>query len=100
MRGQKSGEAVLCVDVGSTFTKAALVDAATGQLLATASHRTTLPAPLPGGTPGGDVLQGVEAVRAAAEERAGLRAGTVLACSSAAGGLRIAVVGYERLVTA
>jgi hypothetical protein len=92
--------AVLCVDVGSTFTKAVLVDLGTGDVLAAASHRTTLPAPLPGGTPAGDVLQGVDAVRAAAEEQAGVRAGDVLACSSAGGGLRIAVVGYERLVTA
>ncbi len=92
--------AVLCVDVGSTFTKAALVEVGSGELLATASHRTTLPAPLAGGTPGGDVLHGVEAVRAAAEEQGGVRAAGVLACSSAGGGLRIAVVGYERLVTA
>src|SRR5919199_164475 len=96
----RSGNAVLCVDVGSTFTKAALVDPGDGTLLATASHRTTLPAPLPGGTPGGDVLHGIDAVRAAAEEQAGVGAGDVLACSSAGGGLRIAVVGYERLVTA
>ncbi len=91
---------MLCVDVGSTFTKAALVDVGSGELLATASHRTTLPSPLAGGTPGGDVLHGVEAVRASAEEQAGVRAAGVLACSSAGGGLRIAVVGYERLVTA
>jgi uncharacterized protein (TIGR01319 family) len=96
----REGEAVLCVDVGSTFTKAALVDADTGELLATAAHRTTLPSPFPGGSPGGDVLDAVHAVRAAVEERAGCRAGEVLACSSAGGGLRIAVVGYERLVTA
>src|SRR5215203_2108857 len=97
---QRSLEVVLCVDVGSTFTKAVLVDAGSGKLLATASHRTTLPASLPGGLPGGDVLQGLDAVRASAEEHAGVRAGSVLACSSAGGGLRIAVVGYERLVTA
>src|SRR3954471_13877871 len=100
MRAQTSGGAVLCVDVGSTFTKGALVDASTGELLATAAHRTTLPAAFPGGSPGGDVLDGAAAVRAAVEERAGVRAGEVLACSSAGGGLRIAVVGYERLVTA
>ena len=34
---------VLCVDVGSTFTKAALVDGETGELLATTDHRTTIP---------------------------------------------------------
>jgi sugar (pentulose or hexulose) kinase len=35
-------EQVLCVDLGSTFTKAALVDAATGALLGSATHPTTL----------------------------------------------------------
>lgn len=83
--------AVLCVDVGSTFTKAALVDDATGGLLATAARPTTLTT---------DVLDGVTAVRADVEAAAGVRAGEVLACSSAGGGLRVAVVGYERLVTA
>jgi uncharacterized protein (TIGR01319 family) len=82
---------VLLVDVGSTFTKAALVDTATGALLACAAHPTTLAT---------DVLEGVDAVRRDAERRAGRPADEVLACSSAGGGLRIAVVGYERLVTA
>lgn len=82
---------VLCVDVGSTFTKAALVDVDSGAALAVAAHPTTL---------GTDVLEGVAAVRAAVEAAAGVAAGEVLACSSAGGGLRIAVVGYERLVTA
>ena len=41
-----------------------------------------------------------DTVQAAVERGAGVRAGEVLACSSAGGGLRIAVVGYERLVTA
>ena len=79
--------AVVCVDVGSTFTKAALVDVADGTLLGTASHPTTI---------GTDVMDGVDAVRAA------LGAGRdveTLACSSAGGGLRLAVVGYEQLVT-
>ena len=82
---------MLCVDVGSTFTKAALVDADDGTLLAVAAHPTTLRT---------DVLDGVAAVRAEAEGRAGACAAEVLACSSAGGGLRIAVVGYERVVTA
>ena len=82
---------VLCVDVGSTFTKAALVDTGTGELLATASTPTTLTT---------DVLDGVATVRAAAERESGRKADDVLACSSAGGGLRVAVVGYERLVTA
>ena len=33
---------VLCVDFGSTFTKAALVDVDSGDLLGTASHPTTI----------------------------------------------------------
>jgi hypothetical protein len=33
---------VLCVDFGSTFTKAAVVDTANGRLIATANHPTTL----------------------------------------------------------
>ncbi len=79
---------VVCVDVGSTFTKAALVDLAGGGLLGTASHPTTLAT---------DVMDGVDAVRA--ELGAGPSVET-LACSSAGGGLRLAVIGYEQLVTA
>ena len=101
----------LLVDVGSTFTKAALVDDG-GGLLARASVPTTV-------GPGRDVLDGVVSVcRALAEAGsvtgAGGRAGRVpvpdpldpsqrervLVCSSAGGGLRLAVVGYERAVTA
>jgi uncharacterized protein (TIGR01319 family) len=83
---------VACVDFGSTFTKAALVDTRTGELLATASHRTTVDT---------DVLDGWEACRtelSATDPRAA--DADVLACSSAGGGLRIAVVGNEELVTA
>jgi uncharacterized protein (TIGR01319 family) len=82
---------VLCVDVGSTFTKAALIDPDGAAVLATAAHPTTLAT---------DVLDGVRALRAEVEGRSGAVAGDVLACSSAGGGLRIAVVGYERVVTA
>ncbi len=83
---------VACVDFGSTFTKAALVDVVAGRLLATADHRTTVDT---------DVLDGWDACRrelAAADPRA-VHA-PVLACSSAGGGLRIGVVGNEELVTA
>ncbi|CCH77921.1 Glutamate mutase, mutL [Nostocoides japonicum T1-X7] len=80
---------VLCVDVGSTFTKAVLVDAASGALLDTASHRTTI---------GTDVMEGYAAVRRALSQFG--EPSEVLACSSAGGGLRLAVVGYEREVTA
>jgi len=79
---------VLCVDFGSTFTKAALVDTDDGALVATASHPTTTAT---------DVLDGYAAIR---ETIAAERVDEVLACSSAGGGLRLAVVGYERAVTA
>ncbi|GAB3600573.1 methylaspartate mutase accessory protein GlmL [Angustibacter peucedani] len=79
---------VLCLDFGSTFTKAALVDTDDGALVATAAHPTTIAT---------DVLDGYHAIRGtlAAE-----RVDDVIACSSAGGGLRLAVVGYERVVTA
>ncbi|HEX3590874.1 MAG TPA: glutamate mutase L [Pseudonocardiaceae bacterium] len=73
------------MDVGSTWTKAALVSPS-GAVLATAQHPTTPP----------EVLDGIAAVTSAVHgERA-----QVLACSSAGGGLRLAVVGQERLVSA
>ena len=81
--------AVLCVDVGSTFTKGVLVDPVTGAVLGTASHPTTVAS---------DVMDGVDAVRAALAEHGA--PDEELLCSSAGGGLRLAVVGYEREVTA
>jgi uncharacterized protein (TIGR01319 family) len=88
---------ILCVDFGSTFTKAALVDTEDARLLGTAQHRTTIPDP----NGEGDVLDGYRACRdeliAAYPEAADAPA---LACSSAGGGLRIAVAGNEELVTA
>ncbi|WP_245916799.1 glutamate mutase L [Nocardioides gansuensis] len=87
---------VVCVDFGSTFTKAALVDLAAGRIAASASHPTTLPSP----EDGGDVLDGFDACLAVLVARdARARDAAVLACSSAGGGLRIAVVGNEELVT-
>ncbi len=83
---------ILCVDFGSTFTKAALVDTSTGELLGSASHRTTSDT---------DVLDGLDACRDQLARTHPAAAGAeVLACSSAGGGLRIAVVGNEQLVTA
>jgi N-methylhydantoinase A/oxoprolinase/acetone carboxylase beta subunit len=64
-----------CVDIGSTFTKAALVAPATGKLLDTAQAPTTLD----------DVVTGVLLATA------GFPDGSVAACSSAGGGLRLAV---------
>jgi uncharacterized protein (TIGR01319 family) len=82
----------ICVDFGSTFTKAALVDLAEGRIVAQASHATTI---------GTDVLDGYDSCLAVLREQ-DPRAddAEVLACSSAGGGLRIAVVGNEELVTA
>ncbi|MFZ2503418.1 MAG: glutamate mutase L, partial [Nocardioides sp.] len=82
----------LCVDFGSTFTKAALVDLDAGAIAASASHETTITT---------DVLDGYNACVAelARTEPRAVDA-PVYACSSAGGGLRIAVVGNEELVTA
>ncbi len=85
---------VHCVDVGSTFTKGVAVDLTDGALVATASHPTTLPT-----DSSGDVMDGVRAVTSQLEIVSGTAAQT-LGCSSAGGGLRLAVVGYERAVTA
>jgi uncharacterized protein (TIGR01319 family) len=83
-------DAVACVDVGSTFTKAALVELGSGALLGTATRPTTAAT---------DVMDGVDGCldELAARDAVDVE---VLACSSAGGGLRLAVVGYERAVTA
>jgi uncharacterized protein (TIGR01319 family) len=85
-------DVAVCVDFGSTFTKAALVGLTEGRIVAQASHPTTIET---------DVLDAYDACLAqlvAADPRAA--SADVLACSSAGGGLRIAVVGNEELVTA
>jgi uncharacterized protein (TIGR01319 family) len=73
---------LVCVDIGSTYTKAALVDVSTGSLLDTAQAPTTA-----------DVVDGVLTATAGFDAE-------VVACSSAGGGLRLAVVGYEELISA
>jgi uncharacterized protein (TIGR01319 family) len=75
---------IACVDIGSTWTKAALVELPTGRLLDTAQAPTTQD----------DVVTGVLAATA------GFAGAPVVACSSAGGGLRLAVVGYEELISA
>lgn len=83
---------LLCVDFGSTFTKAVLVDLAAGRLLATVQHPTTRET---------DLLDGLARCRdVLASHHPGAASSPALACSSAGGGLRIAVVGNEALVTA
>jgi uncharacterized protein (TIGR01319 family) len=78
----------VCADIGSTFTKVALVGLPDGELRATASRPTTIDS---------DILHGLDAAVAAA---GGDRRAPWYVCSSAGGGLRLAVVGHEHLVTA
>jgi len=83
---------VVCADFGSTFTKLAVVDLSRAVLVATAEHPTTAET---------DVLDGFTTARAGlADALPGADISHVHACSSAGGGLRLAVVGYERAVTA
>jgi uncharacterized protein (TIGR01319 family) len=76
----------VCVDVGSTYTKACLVSLADGSLISRSEVPTTSAT---------DVLTGLDA---AVAQLGGT--GELYVCSSAGGGLRLAVVGYEALVTA
>ena len=78
--------AAVCVDVGSTYTKAALIDLDGAGLIRRAEVPTTASS---------DVLRGLDAAVAAVGGD-----GEPYVCSSAGGGLRLAVVGYEWLVTA
>lgn len=83
---------VVCADFGSTFTKVALVDLDAGTLIATGSAATTVAT---------DVLDGLDlALAGLGVTGRGADPEQVLACSSAGGGLRLAVVGYERAITA
>jgi uncharacterized protein (TIGR01319 family) len=76
----------VCVDVGSTYTKAALIDLDGAELI----RRVEVPT-----TSSTDVLEGLDAAVTAVGGGDELHV-----CSSAGGGLRLAVIGYERLVTA
>ncbi|MGB3185447.1 MAG: glutamate mutase L [Ornithinimicrobium sp.] len=86
----------MCVDVGSTYTKASLIDGQAGAVCGTAQVPTTVDT---------DVWHGVRQVRdqlaardahaPAVDDRDRVRI-----CSSAGGGLRLAVVGFERVVSA
>ncbi len=88
--GSASSAAVLvCVDVGSTFTKAAAIGP-NGEVVALAQHPTTS---------GSDVLEGLDAAVASLDV-GGVADVGILACSSAGGGLRLAVVGQERVISA
>jgi uncharacterized protein (TIGR01319 family) len=79
--------AAVCLDVGSTWTKAVLVRP-DGVLAGFAEHPTTA----------ADVLTGMDAaVRAVSAAGVGAEP-ELLACSSAGGGMRLAVVGSETLM--
>jgi uncharacterized protein (TIGR01319 family) len=83
---------IVLADFGSTYTKLTVVDAATGTLIAKASHLTTIDT---------DVLDGFDAaLDAVTRELPQLSFEEVLACSSAAGGLRLGVIGLEKDLTA
>ena len=88
-------DSVVCADVGSTYTKVAAIDPESGKLLGAASHPTTVST---------DVLDGLAAALDALRDQGiavdGLDHPDLLVCSSAGGGLRLAVVGYERAITA
>lgn len=82
---ERADRKFLCLDFGSTYTKALLIGA-DGDILGSSEHRTTVET---------DVM---DAYDKCARDLPG--ATEVLACSSAGGGLRILVIGQEELVTA
>jgi uncharacterized protein (TIGR01319 family) len=84
-------EAVLLIDFGSTYTKLTAVEAESGRLLGTAQHPTTIDT---------DLLRGYEAAREKLGHLLNDAAFTeTLACSSAGGGLRLAIIGLEPELT-
>jgi uncharacterized protein (TIGR01319 family) len=81
-------DAIALLDVGSTYTKAALVDVH-GHLVGSAKVPTDLE----------DIGRGMQRAVAEALERLPLEVIETLACSSAGGGLRVAVLGLEERLT-
>ena len=88
-------------DFGSTFTKLAAVEAGSGQLLARSDHPTTVTDDVMTGYRSAlDALRPVPGELGGAGDREGLGPNIeTLACSSAGGGLKVAVVGLERDLT-
>jgi ADP-dependent NAD(P)H-hydrate dehydratase / NAD(P)H-hydrate epimerase len=85
--GSATASGAVCLDVGSTWTKAVLVKP-DGALAGFAEHPTTA----------GDVLEGIDAAVRGVTATASGPDPALLACSSAGGGLRLAVVGTELLL--
>jgi uncharacterized protein (TIGR01319 family) len=77
---------ILAIDFGSTYTKAVLLDQAAARVVAVAHTPSTVAT---------DITIGLRRVLAEMSAKAGCDAGGIpaLACSSAAGGLRVAVIG-------
>lgn len=87
MTQDRPAGAAVCLDVGSTWTKAVLVRS-DGTIQGFAEHPTTT----------GDVLAGVDAAVGAVTAATRIEGETeVLAASSAGGGLRLAVIGTDAL---
>jgi uncharacterized protein (TIGR01319 family) len=85
-------EGILLVDFGSTYTKVTAIELETGRLLGVAQHPTTVDT---------DLLDGFRAAKDALIPQLGNTTMVdVLACSSAGGGLRLAVIGLEPDLTA
>lgn len=77
---------ILAIDLGSTYTKAALIDRASAEVAAVAYTPSTVAT---------DVTIGLRQVLSEISAKVGgdIRRVPALACSSAAGGLRVAIVG-------
>ncbi len=85
-------EPILLIDFGSTYTKVTAADAANGELLGTAQAYTTVQT---------DINDGLKKAMAELRERTGeLDYRMRLACSSAAGGLRMMASGLVPELTA
>jgi len=82
----------LLIDFGSTFTKLTAVDAAFGDIIATASHFTTVAS---------DIRDGYHKALDLLYQKLGkkLKFDHTIACSSAAGGLKMAAVGLVQELT-
>ena len=79
----------LLIDFGSTFTKLTAVDADFGDVIATASHFTTVTT---------DIREGYHNALEIIYKKIGkkIQFDHKIACSSAAGGLKMAAVGWCR----
>ncbi len=86
---RREDQVVVAVDFGSTFTKVCLIALDPGRLLASGAHPTTL----------GDLRDGLRGALENADAGDAAVDAAVLACSSAGGGLRVAVAGLEEDLT-